>query len=55
MIQRSSVVIDKRKSDSFVSFMKSNAKNKNFWKEVKKTASTEVKKDDLEKLFKKES
>ena len=34
MIQRSSVVIDKNKSKSFVSFMKTNAKNEDFWKEV---------------------
>ena len=51
MFQRSRVVIDKRKSDSFVSFMKSNTKNNDFWKEVKETASTEVNKDDLEKSF----
>lgn len=51
MFQRSNVVIDKRKSDSFVNFMRANAKNNDFWKEIKETASTKVNKDDLEKLF----
>lgn len=55
MIQRSSVVIDKNKSKSFVSFIKTNAKNEDFWKEVKRTASTSVNKEELEKMFKKES
>lgn len=55
MIQRSGVVIDKKKSEDFVSFMKSSAKDKAFWNEVKETASSKINKEDLEKMFKKES
>ena len=55
MIQRTSIAIDKRKSADFLEFIKANAKNKSFWKDIKKTASSEVSKDDLEKLFKKEN
>lgn len=55
MIQRSTVFIDKKKSNEFIKFMESNAKDKSFWEDIKKTASSEINKEDLEKMFKKES
>ena len=52
MIQRATVAIDRKKSEDFVKFMKSNAKNEEFWKDVKKTASSEIASEELEELFK---
>ncbi len=45
MIQRSAISIDK---DNFVDFIKSNAKDKNFWEEIKKTASLDIPKEKLD-------
>ena len=51
MIQRSSAIIDYKKSKEFLSFLESNAKNKKFWNNVKKKASKQVDKKELDKLF----
>ena len=53
MIQRSSIVIDAKKSNDFMKFLNSSAKGKNFWESVKKGASTKVDKKELDKLFEK--
>ena len=45
MIQRSAISIDK---DNFVDFIKSNAKDKNFWEEIKKTVSLDIPKEKLD-------
>lgn len=44
-IQRSTIFINK---DNFVDFIKSNAKDKNFWEEIKKTASLDIPKEKLD-------
>ncbi len=51
MIQRSSIVIDSRKSKEFIHFLNSSAKDKQFWDNVKKGASVKVDKKELDKLF----
>lgn len=51
MIQRSSIVIDTNKSKKFAQFLNSSAKDKEFWNKVKKGASVEVDKKELNKLF----
>ncbi len=53
MIQRSSVIIDPKKSKRFVQFLNSSGKNKEFWEDVKKGASAKVDKKELDKLFEK--
>ena len=52
MIQRSSIVIDPKKSKQFVQFLNSSAKNKQFWEEIKEGASVKIDKNELNKLFK---
>lgn len=51
MIQRSSVIIDPKKSKKFVKFIKTSAKDKQFWENVKKGASVKIDKEELNKLF----
>ena len=51
MIQRSSVVIDSKKSKKFVQFINDSAKDKQFWDKVKEGASVKVDKNELNKLF----
>ena len=51
MIERSSIAIDKDKSKEFIQFMKENAKDKSFWKDVAEGASKQVDKEALDKLF----
>jgi len=44
-------VIDKSKSKEFIGFLNRSGKTKEFWDEVEKGASTEIDKDELDKLF----
>lgn len=53
MIQRSSVVIDRKKSKKVVQFLNASAKDKQFWDKVKEGASVKVDKNELDKLFEK--
>ena len=43
MFARSAIIIDKEKSKKFRKLMSENAKNKEFWDEIKKTVSDEKK------------
>ena len=51
MFQRSSIVIDPKKSKGFVQFLRLSAKDKRFWENVKKGASVKVDKKELDGLF----
>ncbi len=53
MIQRSSITIDKDKSEEFIAFMKKNAKDPQFWAEIKEAASSPINKEELDALFEK--
>lgn len=53
MIQRSSIMIDPKKSKEFIQLVKTTAKDKSFWEDVKKGASVKVDKKELDKLFEK--
>lgn len=43
------------KSKKLSDFIKSNAKDNDFWKEIKLTVSTDISKEELEKLFENDS
>lgn len=51
MIQRSSIVIDKSKSQEFIAFLKKNAKDSKFWEANKSVASTQINKAEIDALF----
>lgn len=51
MLKRCSLIIDSSKSNEFKSFLKTNAKDKKFWDMVKREASKNVDKEELDKLF----
>jgi len=51
MIQRSSITIDRSKSEEFKKFMMENAKTKEYWDNIRKDASVQVNKEELEALF----
>lgn len=51
MIERTSVTIDSNKSRDFIRFLKSIAKDKKYWQDVKKGASKKVDKKEIDKLF----
>ena len=50
MIERTSVTIDSNKSQDFIRFLKSIAKDKKYWQDVKKGASKKVDKKEIDKL-----
>ena len=51
MIQRSTAVISPEKAKDFAAFIERNAKDKAFWDDVKKVASAEIDKRELDLLF----
>lgn len=52
MIQENNIVIDQKKSNEFICFLKKNGKSEQFWKENKIVASTQIDKSELDRLFK---
>lgn len=51
MLERSTIVIDQNKGNEFAEFIAKNAKNKQFWSEVQKSASVSVDKEIIDGLF----
>ena len=51
MIQRSNIAIDPEKAKDFAAFVEQNAKDKSFWEDIKKVASTEFDKEELDRLY----
>lgn len=52
MIQENNIVIDQNKSKDFIDFIKKSGKQKQFWKENERVASTKIDESELDKLFK---
>lgn len=51
MLERNSTVISPDKGKEFTEFLHKNAKNKEYWDEVRKKASTPIDKNEVEALF----
>lgn len=51
MIKENNIVIDPNKSSEFRSFLKSIGKSNHFWEENKRIATTQINKQDLDRLF----
>lgn len=45
------IEIDKNKSSEFLDFLKTHGKSKEFWEENNKVATTQIDKEELDKLF----
>lgn len=54
MLQRTDFEIAPEKSERFATFIKNNAKTKEFWEQNKKDASKPINKKELDSLFAKE-
>ena len=52
MLHRTTAIVSREQSKAFKEFLRNNAKDRNFWREVEKTASSPVDKKELDKLFK---
>ena len=52
MLERNNIIISPGKGQEFEKFLKANAKDQNFWKENKDSASKPIDKAKLEALFK---
>ena len=53
MIKENNIVIDPNKSSEFRSFLKQIGKTNQFWEENKRVATTQINKQDLDRLLKK--
>ena len=53
MLQRSSVIIDEKKSEDFGKFLSKNAKKKEYWEEIHSSASAPIDRKDIDALFEK--
>ena len=51
MIQENNIVIAQNKSKDFIEFIKRSGKQKKFWKENERVASTQIDESELDKLF----
>ena len=51
MIKENNIVIDPNKSSEFRSFLKQIGKTNQFWEENKRVATTQINKQDLDRLF----